>query len=115
MTPTLLARLSLRHVPARSEAGCTTVNNQRRARLTLTCFLAAALAINAGAMVLLDDLRPGIRDPEYGRRVRQYQARVAENPGRPMALVVGSSRSAMGVRPVHGRKTAHPAHQCSST
>lgn len=99
MTPTLLARLSLRRVPARSEAGCTTGNNQRRARLTLTCFLAAALAINAGAMVLLDDLRPGIRDPEYGRRVRQYQARVAENPGRPMALVVGSSRSAMGVRP----------------
>lgn len=99
MTSTLLARLSLRRAPARSAAGRTAGNSLCRARLTLVSFLAVALVINAGAMVLLDDLRPGIRDPEYGRRVRQYQARVAENPDRPMVLVVGSSRSAMGVRP----------------
>jgi len=50
-------------------------------------------------MILVDDLRPGIRDPEYGRRVRNYQERAAENPRRPMVMVVGSSRAAMGVRP----------------
>ena len=50
-------------------------------------------------MVLLDDLRPGLRDPEYGRRVARYRARAAENPGRPMVMVVGSSRAAMGVCP----------------
>jgi hypothetical protein len=51
-------------------------------------------------MLLLDDIRPGVRDPEYARRVRAYKARAAENPGRPVVLVIGSSRAAMGVCPV---------------
>jgi hypothetical protein len=57
------------------------------------------LALNTAAMVVLDDIRPGVRDPEYGRRVRQYQERLAEHPSRPVVMVVGSSRAAMGVRP----------------
>lgn len=72
---------------------------RRGARTALASFALAALALNAGAMLLLDDLRPGIRDPEYARRVSRYKARVAENPGRPMVMVVGSSRTAMGVSP----------------
>ena len=65
----------------------------------MASFLFIALVLNTGAMILVDDLRPGIRDPEYGRRVRHYQERAAENPGRSMVMVVGSSRAAMGVRP----------------
>jgi hypothetical protein len=57
-------------------------------------------------LVLLDDL--GARDPEYSRRVRQYKARVAENPGRPVVMVVGSSRTAMGVCPA-AWEAARPA------
>lgn len=42
---------------------------------------------------------PELRDPEYGRRANRLAARTAEHPGRPLVLVVGSSRAAMGVRP----------------
>jgi hypothetical protein len=42
---------------------------------------------------------PRLRDPEYGRRAERLRARVAEHPHRPLVLVVGSSRTAMGVRP----------------
>jgi hypothetical protein len=62
-------------------------------------FLVSVAALNAGAMLLLDDLGPGVRDPEYARRVAAYRARRAETPGRSMALVIGSSRAAMGIRP----------------
>ena len=71
----------------------------RSARAAIACFGLAALAFHAAAMLLLDELRPGLRDPEYARRVHHYRARVAENPGRPMVMVVGSSRAAMGVCP----------------
>lgn len=69
------------------------------ARAALSCFAVAVLTLNAAAMLLLDEIHPGIRDPEYGRRVARYKVRVAENPGRPMVLVIGSSRAAMGVCP----------------
>jgi hypothetical protein len=97
--PALLARLSLRPrtdpPPALPNAGSL----RRKARAALAAGLVAALALNAAAMIALDDLRPGVRDPEYGRRVRQYRARGAENPRQAAAVVVGSSRAAMGVRP----------------
>jgi hypothetical protein len=57
------------------------------------------IALHAGTMIVLDDLRPGLRDPEYGRRLRQYRNCAGENPNRPAVLVVGSSRAAMGVSP----------------
>ena len=47
----------------------------------------------------LPDLFRVARDPEYGRRANRLRARVAEHPGRPLVLVVGSSRTAMGVCP----------------
>lgn len=71
----------------------------RSARRSLVWFLLAALLLHAGAILVLDELRPGARDPEYARRVRQLRARLAENPRRPLVLVIGSSRSAMGICP----------------
>ena len=38
----------------------------------------------------MDAVWPQLGDPEYGRRVINLRARVAENPGRPLVLVVGS-------------------------
>jgi hypothetical protein len=70
-----------------------------RAGRAVVWFALATLAINAGVLCLLDELRPGIRDPEYGRRIRRLQARIAENPGRPIVLFVGSSRTALGICP----------------
>lgn len=74
-------------------------SRRKAARLTFVCFVLAALGLHAVALVVLDELQPGLRDPEYARRVRDLRARIAENPGRPVVLVVGSSRAAMGVRP----------------
>jgi hypothetical protein len=74
-------------------------SRRRAARFALAGFVLAALGLHAVAFVVLDELRPGLRDPEYARRVRDLRQRIAENPGRPVVLVVGSSRAAMGVRP----------------
>jgi hypothetical protein len=53
--------------------------------------LALALAAERG--------HPELIDPEYGRRFQQLQARRQEAPGRPLLLMLGSSRTAMGFRP----------------
>jgi hypothetical protein len=42
---------------------------------------------------------PEIRDPEYGSLLNALQARLAEAPGHPLVLVLGSSRSANLFRP----------------
>jgi hypothetical protein len=99
MTPGLLTRAMLRIRPARGAASQRSGNQRNAARLSLASFVLAALAFSGGATIVLDDIRPGVRDPEYGRRVRDYRERVGENPGRPVVLIVGSSRAAMGVSP----------------
>src|SRR5262249_43309369 len=43
--------------------------------------------------------RPELRDPPYGHKLARLREQLAEQPGRPLALVLGSSRSLMGVRP----------------
>ncbi len=57
------------------------------------------LVIHAVALVLMDSAFPQLRDPEYGRRASALRARLAENPGRPLVLVLGSSRTCMGLSP----------------
>ena len=54
---------------------------------------------NVGLSAALDHGPPRLRDPEYGKRLERVHARIAEHPGRPLVLVLGSSRTAMGVRP----------------
>ena len=110
----LLARLSIRFSSAARARDRGTTTNAARG-VALGSFLFIALVLNTGGMILVDDLRPGIRDPEYGGRVRHYQERAAENPGRPMVMVVGSSCAAMGVRPGSGRRFAVNRSPCSST
>jgi hypothetical protein len=62
-------------------------------------FALAVLLLHLAAVCALDVTWPRLRDPEYGRRVERLRARVAEHPNRPLVLVVGNSRTAMGVRP----------------
>jgi hypothetical protein len=104
MSPGVLTRLARRLRLRATDGGPAAsrsphARKRRDARAAVACFALAALALNAGAVVVLDELRPGVRDPEYARRVARYRARVAENPGRPVVLVIGSSRAAMGVCP----------------
>lgn len=48
---------------------------------------------------VLERRRPELRDPDYGCKLSQLRQRLAENPGRPLALVLGSSRTLNGLRP----------------
>ncbi len=79
-------------------------------RATVFWFVLVFLAMHVVLAAVSSD--PRVRDPEYGRRASQLRARIAENPGRPLVLVLGSSRPAMGLRPSEWEATrpADPAH-----
>ena len=74
--------------------------NRGRPRTIIATFALILLAFNTSANFLLNELKPTLRDPEYGKRITRLKSRLAENPQRPLVLIVGSSRrTAMGVRP----------------
>ncbi len=62
---------------------------------SLGSFLALQLALN----VYMEARHAEVYDPEYRDRVVLLRQRVAENPERPLLLVVGSSRIMTGVSP----------------
>jgi hypothetical protein len=45
------------------------------------------------------DRWPQIRYPEYGLKLARLREQLAESPGRPLVLVIGSSRSGVGLDP----------------
>jgi hypothetical protein len=59
------------------------------------CFLALQLALGAG----LDRWQPDLFDGEYSAKLARLRARLAEHPGDPLVLVLGSSRPLVGLRP----------------
>jgi len=99
MTPALLAKLFPIRKPLAASQGSRALSRKQRSRTTITYFALAFLALNAFALLAMDVLRPELRDPEYGRRTKKLQARMAEHPTRPVVLVIGSSRAAMGISP----------------
>jgi hypothetical protein len=84
---------------ARGPAAAPGRSFRRPARVAVTWFAAAVVALNLGTWLAMDHAWPELRDPEYGRRLKQLKARLAEHPGRPLVVAVGSSRMSMGVRP----------------
>ncbi|MHC5537370.1 hypothetical protein ACYOEI_03940 [Singulisphaera rosea] len=44
-------------------------------------------------------LRPEIADREFGRKLSDLRRKIADNPARPLVLMLGSSRTATGFRP----------------
>lgn len=89
-------RAILGDVPAIARSAPT---RREQARETVGWLALAFLLLNGVAFLTLDVLRPQVRDPEYGRRVQKLRARIAENPDRPVVVVIGSSRAAMGISP----------------
>jgi hypothetical protein len=63
---------------------------------TLIFFLAGHLGIG----LYLYHRHSDLFDPEVTLRLRMLPERLAESPGRPLALAVGSSRLVLGLRPV---------------
>jgi hypothetical protein len=70
----------------------------RRARVALVCFALAFAAGQAAFRVVLVR-RPAIGDPEFGRKLDSLRAKVADDPNRPLVVMLGSSRVATGFRP----------------
>ena len=95
--------------PAPRAAGPLVRPTRRKAACAVVWFVAFAVVLNVGFLLALDYGPPRLRDPEYGKRLASVHARAAENPNRPLVLALGSSRTAMGVRPdVLADETAGP-------
>jgi hypothetical protein len=58
-------------------------------------FLGLQLALSLG----VERWRPDVRDPEYGIKLAVLRRRLAERPGAPLVLALGSSRTLLGLRP----------------
>lgn len=70
-----------------------------RGRVALLWGVALFLLAQVGLNLTLVTAWP-VRDPEYGRRLTALRQRLRERqPGRPLTLLMGSSRVAMNVRP----------------
>jgi hypothetical protein len=100
-TSVLLHRIGtrLRIVAAPAAPAPARRRMRQRPRTALLWFAGIAVLVHLAALAALDAPWPNLRDPEYGMRVARLRARLAEHPGRPVALVVGSSRACMGIRP----------------
>ena len=100
MTTPAIARRTL-GLPFRrrnSPAG-PTHSRRGRAFVSVVTFVSAVLVLNVGFMLVLDYGPRRLRDPEYGKRLTGLKTQTAAHPNRPVVVVVGSSRTAMGVRP----------------
>src|SRR5688572_11146134 len=69
------------------------------ARAVLLWGAMAFFAMQIGLNVFMERKRPALRDPEFGFKLAFLQRRMADNPGQPMLLMLGSSRPALGFRP----------------
>jgi hypothetical protein len=55
----------------------------------------------AALSVYLNHRRPELRDPAFGLRLRALQQQLAQHPGAPLVLILGSSRTLNGLSPAH--------------
>jgi len=78
---------------ARSKSG-----HDRRARVAILCGLLFFVAGQAAFRIVLA-WQPAIGDREFGQKLHDLRAKVAESPGRPLVVMLGSSRVATGFRP----------------
>ncbi|MCS6852782.1 MAG: DUF1574 domain-containing protein [Gemmataceae bacterium] len=72
-------------------------SGERRGRQALGWGGLAFVMFQVALLLVL--MRPEIRDPEYGRRLLHLRQQLRSDPGRPLVVVLGSSRAAMAIRP----------------
>ena len=59
------------------------------------------VCVQGALSVCLNTHRPDLRDPAFGLRLRALQKQIRENPGAPLVLILGSSRTLNGLSPTH--------------
>jgi hypothetical protein len=84
----------------------TTRRIRRQSRAVLIWTLAFFLVGQVGLGLFVYLRHPEMCDAEFRIRLRDLRARLAEAPGRPLAMIVGSSRTAMGFRPASASKAS---------
>lgn len=62
-------------------------------------WMVATFVVVQLSLDLAIDSYPGLRDPEFGEKLARLQNQLAIHPGRPLLLIVGSSRSSSGIQP----------------
>src|SRR5947199_2269179 len=72
----------------------------RRARAALLGGLALVLGSHAALAVSLDHRWAELRDPQYGGKLAYLRRQVRLQPGRPLVVALGTSRTEMGFAPV---------------
>jgi hypothetical protein len=70
-----------------------------RARRAVLAGLALVLLAQVGLNLALDTVAPHLRDPEYGHRAHRLAELARTRGSRPLVVVLGSSRTQMGVSP----------------
>jgi hypothetical protein len=70
-----------------------------RGRAAIASGLLAYLGLQAAISLYIDRWEPGLRDPEYGRKLALLKEAMSANPDRPLLLALGSSRTAYAYRP----------------
>jgi hypothetical protein len=71
----------------------------RRASQSLAWAAVFCLVLQVVVLAVVDGRHPELYDPEYGQRLALLQARRAEQPGRPLLLLCGSSRTVVSFKP----------------
>jgi hypothetical protein len=66
---------------------------QRRHRKDLAWYVVGIVVVQLGLAVGIDQFWPAVRDPDFNDLVRIAHDRQADAPGRPLVLVLGSSRT----------------------
>jgi hypothetical protein len=69
-----------------------------RARRSVGWFALTFVLSQLAMFVALEWAAPGLRDPEFYRKLGRFRARHAERPGAPVVLALGSSRVYTGLR-----------------
>ena len=101
ITPAATAtRIRFAAVVVPSKRGSRDSGRVRRARRTVLSFIAAVLFVNIAVSIVMDTVAPSLKDGEYMARRERILARTAANPDRPLAVVLGSSRTDFGIRPL---------------
>jgi hypothetical protein len=70
-----------------------------KGRSALAWGLFSFACFQAALAVVMERQQPQLRDPEFGYKLSRLRDRLAEEPGRQLCLVLGSSRAGLGFRP----------------
>ncbi|HEV3004127.1 MAG TPA: hypothetical protein VGX78_06675, partial [Pirellulales bacterium] len=73
----------------------------RRSRRVIGWACGSCIAFHLALALSFGPPRPDWRDPEFAAKLACLHARLQENPARPLVLLLGSSRTSVGLAPRH--------------